>query len=127
MANTDCMKRIEKSREKQTKLECVRRKLARDHEQAEQQQNIIHTYGKQESSKLCKCGSTYHLQTTSKDCPFRKVRVARMYRETTFWTTVVVMGRIPLTSLVRVVVMSLLRAVVTMQPLGVYVKRVSLW
>ena len=75
MANTDCMKRIEKSREKQTKSERVKRKLARDHEQAErqcwsQQQNIVHTYGKKE----CKCGSTTHLRTTSKDCPLRKVK-----------------------------------------------------
>ena len=34
-------------------------------------QNIVHTYGKQASSKKCKCGSTTHSRTTNKKCPLR--------------------------------------------------------
>ena len=32
----------------------------------------IHTYGKQVSTKKCRCGSTTHSRTTSKDCLLRK-------------------------------------------------------
>ena len=50
---------------------------ARKHEQVERQcwnrqQAIVHTYGKQDSSKRCRCGSTTHLHATSKECSLKK-------------------------------------------------------
>ena len=110
MANTDCMKKIEKSREKQTKTERVRLLMARKHEQAEcqrwgKQQTIVHTYGKQDGSKSCKCGSTTHEPPAKTVHSERSNRVARVYGETmTFQTTVIATGRILLTLLVGVVV-----------------------
>lgn len=73
-SNHNRMKRIEESRTKEAKAARIKRRHKREHEQAErkrwnQQQNIVHTYGKQESSKKCKCGSTTHLRITSRNCP----------------------------------------------------------
>lgn len=76
-SNHSRMKQIEKSRSKQAKTERIKRRHISEHEQAERkrwnkQQSIVHTYGEQDSSKRCRCGSTTHLRTTSKECRLNK-------------------------------------------------------